>query len=454
MKNTLIAIMVVSFFSVFLKAQAVVPDNRIAEKSDGYFAMLADQGKFSGSLLITRDGKTVFGKSYGLANQEYGIPNTPQTIFRIGSLSKQFTALAIMQLVDKGLLRVEDPVSKFLPDYPNGAKITIHHLLSHTSGIPREKTTVETARFLSARQIVDFEKDIATRLLFEPGSGFHYSNVGYNLLACIMELASKKNFDAYVTENILSPLGMRHTGFYNHKTILPQRAYGYVHDETHQLVTAENDGFNALGCGALYSTVGDLAIWEEKQAGIISEKGLAKIRTPYSKNGTGYGIQVVSEHNQPAYLHTGGLNGYLSYMMRLEKDRVNVIFLANLGDIPLLSIMKDINAILFGDPYQLPQETTRVAVKMDPEKLRRLEGKYRLELDPNQIFTIVMENDRLFMIDPDQAKSELFPESEWRFYSDPKSEDSIEFIVDEKKAVSHMNLIIMGGAKLKVTKTN
>ena len=213
MKNILITMMVASFVAVFLRAQPIIPDNLIAEKSDGYFTLLAGQGKFSGSLLITRDGKTVVSKSYGLANQEYGIPNTAQTIFRIGSLSKQFTAFAVMQLVDKGLLQLTDPVSKFLPDYPHGAKITIHHLLSHTSGIPREKTATETARFLTARQIVYFEKDIANKLLFEPGSGFHYSNVGYNLLACIAELASKKDFAAYVAENILAPLGMRQTGF-------------------------------------------------------------------------------------------------------------------------------------------------------------------------------------------------------------------------------------------------
>lgn len=432
--------------------QEIVSDNEIFIKTDEYFTLLTNQKKFSGSLLITRNGETVISKAYGMANYEYNIPNTPYTIFRIGSLSKQFTAFAIMKLEDEGFLHVNDSIGKYIKGYPNGNKITIHHLLTHTSGIPREKTTEEKVVFLSTKEIVEFEKDAADTLLFEPGTKFHYSNIGYNILAYIIEAASGKPIETYISENIFLPLGMQHTGYYDHKKILTNRAYGYTHDNAYKLIPSDYDAFNSKGAGGLYSTVEDLLIWEEKMSGIISDTGLKKIRTAYSKTGYGYGIQVLTEHNQINYLHTGGLNGYISYMSRLEKDKISIIMLSNFGDISLLTIMKDINSILFGEEYQLPKETHRETAKIDFLIYTLYTGEYQLELDKTQKFTILKEDNRLFMTDQSNDKRELFPETEFVYFFNPESEESVEFVLNEQKVVTHLNIIILGGAKLKAVK--
>ena len=452
MKIVISVIISVYFFINISYAQTVATDSIIFNKTDEYFTLLTNQKKFSGSLLITRDGKTIISKGYGLASYEYNIPCAPHTIFRIGSLSKQFTAFAIMQLVDKGLLSVNDAIEKYIPGYPNGKKITIHHLLTNTSVIPREKTNEENGKYLTAKETVEFEKDIADTLLFEPGTNFHYSNVGFNILAYIIEVASGKSIETYVSENIFQPLGMKHSGYYDHKTILENRAYGYTHDNANKLIASDYDAFHSKGSGGLYSTVEDLAIWEEHMPEIISENDLKKIRTAYSKNGYGYGIEVLNKHNQMNYSHTGGLSGYLCYMLRLEKDKINVIFLSNIGDIALLNIIKDVNAILFDEAYELPKEIKRVKAEINSSIYSQFTGEYRLELDKTQIAKIFIEDNRLFITDQSDDKRELFPETELIYFANPESEESVEFVIDEQKNVTSLNFIILGGAKLKASK--
>lgn len=452
MKNIIIIKITFIFLLNFIYAQEIVSDKEIFSKTDEYLTLLTGQKKFSGSLLITRNGETVISKGYGMANYEYNIPNIANTIFRIGSLSKQFTAFAILKLEDQGLLHVEDTIGKYIKDYPNGNKITIHHLLTHTSGIPREKTTEEKVIFLTTREIVEFEKDASDTLLFEPGAKFHYSNVGYNILAYIIEASSGKNIEQYISENIFLPLGMLHTGYYDHRTILQNRAYGYTHDNAYKLIPSDYDAFNSKGAGGLYSTVEDLAVWEEKMSGIISDTCLKKIRTAYSKNGYGYGIQIITEHNQINYLHTGGLNGYISYLSRLEKDKINIIMLSNFGDISLMSIIKDINSILFGEEYLLPEEIHRETAEINFSIYQKFIGEYQLELDKTQTFTILTEDNRLFMNDQSNEKRELFPEKEFIYFFNPENEESVEFVLNEQNVVTHLNLIILGGAKLKANK--
>ncbi len=456
MKRSISLIIGILFILNILKSQTMVADSTISKNIDEYFTLLTAQNKFSGSLLINRDGEPIICKGYGMSNYEYGISNTPETIFRIASLSKQFTAFAILQLEEKGLLNTEDYILKYIPDYPNGEKITIHHLLTHRSGIAREKTALQTVKFLTSKQIVDYEKDAADTLLFEPGTDYHYSNVGYNLLAYIIEIVSEKSFEDYLTEYIFIPLGMESSGYYDHKKILKNRAYGYSHDlkNGNSLIASEFDGFNISGAGGLYSTVKDLAIWEKDMSKILSDEGLNKIRTPYTeKGGYGYGVQVVKNHNQLSYLHTGGLEGFMAYLMHLEKDMIDVIFLSNFGDLQLLTIMKDINSILFGEEYLLPKDVFRVAIKGNPVLYQKFSGVYELDLDKTQKFKILEENNKLFLLDNEKEKTELFPETDFVYFFNAESEDGVEFVIDQNNIVTHFNVIIMG-TKLKVSKIN
>ena len=436
----------------FSKAKPIAPDSTIFKKVDEYFSLLTGQNRFCGSLLITRNGKTIISKGYGMANYEYNMPNAPETIFRIGSLSKQFTAMAIIQLEDKGLLSVNDFVSKYIPGYPNGNRITIHQLLCHRSGLPREKTGEESLKFPTTRKIAEYEQDLADSLLFEPGTDYFYSNVGYDLLAYIIEIVSGKTIENYTSENIFQPLGMKSSGFYDGKTVIKNRAYGYSHDSGNKIISSDNKELNSKGAGGIYSTVKDLAIWQDRLSEIVSEKGLKKIRTPYTeKGGYGYGIQVTKIDDQLSFLHTGGLDGYISFMMHLPNDKINVIFLSNFGDIQLVKIAKDIKSILFGKEYKLPKEVNRKAIKINTDLFTRLCGVYQLDLDKGQLFRIVAEKDKLFMIDNSDEKTELSPESEFVYFSNPESEDGVEFVKDKQGKVIYINLMTMG-TKIKASK--
>jgi hypothetical protein len=152
------------------------------------------------------------------------------------------------------------------------------------------------------------------------------------------------------------------------------------------------------------------------------------------------------------YSHTGGLSGYLCYMLRLEKDKINVIFLSNIGDIALLNIIKDVNAILFDEAYELPKEIKRVKAEINSSIYSQFTGEYRLELDKTQIAKIFIEDNRLFITDQSDDKRELFPETELIYFANPESEESVEFVIDEQKNVTSLNFIILGGAKLKASK--
>jgi CubicO group peptidase (beta-lactamase class C family) len=214
----------------------------LAQKLDEYIRGAEEVWKFSGTVLVAKDGKPVLDRGYGMANYELGVPNTPEMKFLIGSITKQFTATAIMQLAEKGLLDVNDPISKYLPEYPKetGDSITVHHLLTHTSGVPSYTDNAELmgrrATKMSTEEILNSFKD--KPLDFPPGGQFKYSNSGYYLLGLIVENVSGKSYEEYLQENIFDPLGMAHTGYGHHRPILPNRAAGYELDENGELVNA------------------------------------------------------------------------------------------------------------------------------------------------------------------------------------------------------------------------
>ena len=221
--------------------------------------------KFMGSVLVARDGKVVLDKAYGSANLEWNVPNTPTTKFRLGSITKQFTAASILLLEERGKLKIDDPVKKYMPDAPAAwDKITIFHLLTHTSGIPSftgfPDYGSKEATPMTPEKLVALFRD--KPLEFEPGEKWNYSNSGYVLLGYLIEKISGQSYQDFVQQNIFTPLGMKDSGYDSNSAIIAHRAAGYTPGSHGPM----NSGFIHMSipfsAGALYSTAEDLLRWE------------------------------------------------------------------------------------------------------------------------------------------------------------------------------------------------
>ena len=205
---------------------AVAAQSTLARDIDAYFAPLVRSNEFAGAVLIARGDRVLFEKGYGMANAELAVPNSPTTMFRIASITKTFTAAAIVMLAERGALRYSDSLSTYLPDFPNGNRITIRHLLLHSSGVANPNYGEIATTRLSLNQLIGQFKN--KPLLFEPGTRGQYSNAGYILLAAVIERASGMSYAEFIRRNISAPLGLRSTVPDRQDDVLPNRASGYV----------------------------------------------------------------------------------------------------------------------------------------------------------------------------------------------------------------------------------
>ncbi len=432
-------------FAVFLQSlfiTACVTQN-LESKVDEYIQAHLKLQKFSGSILIAQQGKILLSKGYGMANYELSVPNTPQTKFLLGSITKQFTAMAVMQLQEKGLLSVDDSLKKYIPDYPDGDKITIHHLLTHTSGIPNFTSFPEYTKTMMLASPVEetIERFKNKKLEFIPGEKFSYSNSGYILLGYIIEKVSQKSYEAYLKENILQPLDLENTGYGHNEPILDSRAAGYSWDKD-QLVNASYiDMSIPHAAGALYSTVEDLYLWDRAlyTEKLIGKTSLEKMFTPF-KDDYGYGWAIGKLFKHKRISHSGGINGFTTNISRYPDDDVCIIVLSNFDHSSTAKISQDLAAIVFGEKYEFPKE--RKEVKVDPKIYEAYVGQY--ELEPNFIITITKENNRLFAQATGQPEAEIYPESEIKFFL--KVVDvQMTFIKDDEGKVTQ--LILHQGGK-------
>ena len=267
---------------------------QLASKVEEYMAARVKRDHFSGSILIARDGKVLYSQGYGMANLEHDVPNTPQTKFRLGSITKQFTAMAVLILQERGKLNVHDKVKKHFPEAPKAwDEITIEHLLTHTSGIPNYTESLEFLRTLpvrvSLKELIAKFKD--RPLDFKPGAKFKYSNSGYIMLGQIIETASGKNYPSFMKEAIFGPLDMKDTGYDNATAIIKNRASGYTRRLGIVLTNCDYiDMSIPHAAGALYSTVLDLLKWDQAlySEKLVPRKSLEAMFTPHKDN-YGYG---------------------------------------------------------------------------------------------------------------------------------------------------------------------
>jgi len=401
-------------FVVLLSASSRSGD--IPQRLSAYMDAAAKIEKFNGSVLVAKDGNILLAKGYGLANAEHEIPNTPETKFRLGSITKQFTATAILILQDQGKLKVTDLIGKYLSDAPKAwEKVTIHHLLTHTSGIPsytddpsymKSMTKPETVESMMARF-----KD--KPLEFEPGSKFRYDNSGYFLLGAIIDKVSGKPYEAFLKEAIFEPLGMTNTGYDRHATVLPKRASGYNRQGDGLVNAPYLDMNQPYAAGSLYSTVGDLFRWDRalKAGKPVSKTAMAAMFTPFKDN-YAYGWMIDDRKGHKQIGHGGGINGFATDFERYPEDDVCVAVLCNVLPANPGKVSRDLAAIVFGETVALPK--ARVVAKVDPKIYDDYVGKYQLA--PTFALTVTREGDRLMTQATGQEKIEIFPESEAKFF--------------------------------------
>ncbi|GGC64936.1 serine hydrolase domain-containing protein [Undibacterium terreum] len=289
--------------------------------------------QFSGTVLVARGEKILLNKGYGLANMEWNMANTPQTKFRLGSLTKQFTAVAIMMLAERGKLKLDDKVSAYLPDVPAAWRdITVFQLLTHTAGI---HNFTDLPEFMSVAMLAKTPNEVldlvrSLPLDFQPGEKHSYSNSGYVLLGILIEKVSGQSYESFLQQHIFTPLEMKDSGYDLTKEVIAHRAAGYSLKNGH----FENADYMDMGipfsAGALYSTTVDLLRWERGLYGgkLLTAESLKKLTTPY-KDDYAFGLIVKQYNGSREIFHNGGINGFRTSMAYRPEDDLYIIVLGN-----------------------------------------------------------------------------------------------------------------------------
>jgi len=334
----------------------------LTEEIETYFQTLLNNNHFMGSVLINYGGKVLLNKGYGMANLEHNIPNTSLTKFRLGSITKQFTATAILKLQEQNLLNVNNSLATYLPEYPHGKQISVHQLLNHTAGIP-SYTSFED---LKSKKRIAMELDqlmayFGDRPLdFTPGDRFNYSNSGYVVLTKIIEAVSDLSYADYLQKYIFDPLEMSNSGYDLARTILPNRANGYTFTGEEYQNADFFDISLASGAGGLYSTVADLNKWSRSldTNAVLSQVSRDAMFAPTIKEDEGeyygYGWKIDTKYNRNRVSHNGGIEGFAAHFAQYPDEQVAIIVLSNLQTSSILKIEKDLAAIVFSEPYELP----------------------------------------------------------------------------------------------------
>jgi CubicO group peptidase (beta-lactamase class C family) len=338
-----------------------------ADKIDQFMTRVYENRQFNGTVLVAENGKVIYKKGFGLGNMDWNMPNKPDTKFRIASVTKQFVAMQIMQLVEEGKIKLDGKLSDYLPEYrkDTGEKITIHHLLTHTSGIP-SYTGLTGFWSDSTRNPYTIEYMIehfhSGDLEFEPGTDYKYNNTGYYLLAVIIERITGKTYEENLIERIITPVNMTNSGIDRNQRIIYNRAIGYYKQLTGYIHDPYFLMTNAYGAGDMYSTVEDLYLWDQAlyTENLLSDKYKEIMFTPFLSNyAYGWGVYYVSlgenDDSVKVVSHSGGLNGFNTRIFRLIEDKHLIVLLNNTGGTVLLDMCRELTKILYDRPYAIPK---------------------------------------------------------------------------------------------------
>lgn len=416
-----------------------------ADKVDDFVRSAMQKQHVPGvAVAVVRDGKVIKAAGYGMANLELNVAATPDTVFKIGSVSKQFLATGIMLLVQDGKLNLDDPISKFLEGTPDTWKdITVRHLLTHTSGIVREAPGFDPLKIQSDADVIKTAYGVP--LVFKTGDKWQYCNVGYFSLAEIIHKVSGKPWGDFLTERVFAPLGMSSTRTTTMTDLVQNRANGYAWAKGKY---QNADIYFALRpSGAFLSTVNDLAKWD---AALYTDKFLTKATrdqmwTPVKLNsgetyayGFGWSLDPAGSHRQVH--HGGALPGFRAEFTRLVDDKLSVIVLTNGDGANAASIAAGI-----ADRYIPDVLPNRSVVKVDPKIFDPFVGQYQPNPSNPNFIVIVSREGRKLMVQegPDEDKQELLPESETEYFIDDDPLLTYRFIKDENGLV--VELAVMRG---------
>lgn len=422
-------------------------DAKIAEAVNELLEKTYKPDEPGAAVIVVRDGKTILRKGYGKANMELGVPIEPDMVFRIGSITKQFTAVSILMLVDQGKIALDDDITKFLPDYPtNGKKITIDHLLTHTSGIKSYTSLPEWLSLwrkdMPISELIAIFKD--KPMDFAPGERYAYNNSAYVLLGAVIEKASGQTYKDFVEKNIFAPLGMTHSFYDDTAKLIPRRASGYSKEK-------DKDGFiNAsylsmsqpYAAGSLASTVDDLAIWDAalytdklvKQELLKRAWTSAKLNSGRETN-YGYGWSIGAYEGHTIIEHSGGINGFASYALRMPQDRIYVAVLTNKDFESPGKVAFKIAALAFGKPFVDP-----TAIKLEDAVLDKYTGVYQLSAIEELI--VRRDSGKLLVGMATGGSSQFLPMSETEFFI----KDSRPRLRFTRNAAGVVTGLVLGGS--------
>ncbi|MCB2309089.1 beta-lactamase family protein [Clostridium estertheticum] len=334
-----------------LMKRAKIDNNDIQSEMSKYIDDYSPKDKFSGTVIVAKDNEIILDEGYGMADYNNKIMNKSKTVFDIASITKQFTATAILMLQEKNLLSVQDTVDKYIPDYPEGKKIKIYNLLSQTSGIIDYSQPSEKGKLTyTPLEIIELFKNEPRK--FETGTKYEYSSSNYILLGYIIEKVSGMKYEQYLEKNIFKPLKLNSTGFLSNKLSIKNKAIGYALSENSgKYIPASNEENSTLySAGGIYSTVNDLYTWENAlfEGELISKESLYEMLTPLLNTyGYGYGLIISKNAMEDKMVwHNGTLSGYSSYIGKnINKDYVFII-LSNKGSYNVVQMVSGLTDIL------------------------------------------------------------------------------------------------------------
>jgi CubicO group peptidase (beta-lactamase class C family) len=358
--NSILAVSVLIIILFAINPVIGSTDKSLVKKIEAQTEAYAELDMFSGTVLVAKDGQIIYEGSFGEANKDYGIPNNLHTKFNIGSIGKTFTAVAIMQLIQSGKLKLSDPLSKYLPDapFPGKDSITIHHLLTHTSGLgdylEHEDYLGILSKITKITDVLHLVYDQTPQ--FPPGAKFSYSNSGFLLLGVIIEKVSGMPYSEYLQKHIFEPSGMTESGIFYENEVLPNRSIGYTKTWDGSYVSNVLTVPAPCSAGGLRTTVNDLLKFDQALLGstLLSESSKATMYTATELRPTyACGWEIKDYHGYRFIGHSGGADGIEAYFYRFIDDGYTIITLSNY-DGGSSQVCSNIEAILFGQGYSLP----------------------------------------------------------------------------------------------------
>ena len=418
-------------------------DDELTKTIDSILSELYKPDEPGAAVIITKNGESIFRKGYGLANLELGIPIEPHMVFRLGSITKQFTAVSILMLYEQGKLDLEDEITKYLPDYPtHGHKITIEHLLHHTSGIKSYTNTDECMENITVDLTV--EKMIDTfkyqPMEFAPGEKYNYNNSGYFLLGAIIEKISGMTYIEFLQKHIYEPLGMKNSYYEMPNLIIPGRAAGYMKVDEGFENCVYLSMTQPYAAGSLASSVDDMAIWDEAlyTEKLVKQETLKKAWTSAKLNngeeiGYGYAWAVANFQDTNLVMHGGDIPGFSTEGFRFPDDHIYVAILTN-REVPIPDVLPyKLGSLVAGRSYVEPQ-----AIELDPAIYEKFTAVYKVELENFEV-SIELEDGKLVAQMPMVADGTLYPLSETKYFF-KDSVYRINFEFDEDGNVSGARL--------------